>query len=92
MCTALDNLCFCALCDSGSGVAKLGHTKARALVTRDCAPPVQALLKIISAKCTVVNHKSCAKSANRAAQYSYLYSQNTKVLYASLTSMYVCLT
>ena len=30
-----------------SGVAKLGHTGARALATRGCAPPVQALLKII---------------------------------------------
>ena len=32
-----------------SGVAKLGHTGARALATRGCAPPVQALLKIIGA-------------------------------------------
>ena len=32
-----------------SGVAKLGHTKARALATGGCAPPVQALLKIIGA-------------------------------------------
>ena len=28
----------------GSGVAKLGHTGARALATGGCAPPVQALL------------------------------------------------
>ena len=32
-----------------SGVAKLGHTGARALATGGCAPPVQALLKIINA-------------------------------------------
>ena len=46
-----------------SGVAKLGHTGARA--TRGCAPPVQALLKIISAKCTVINRELGAKSAQR---------------------------
>jgi len=34
-----------------SGVAKLGHTGARALATGGCAPPVQALLKIIGAEC-----------------------------------------
>ena len=32
-----------------SGVDKLGHTGARALATRGCAPPVQVLLKIIDA-------------------------------------------
>ena len=40
-----------------SGVAKLGHTGARALATRGCAPLVQALLKIIAnigAECTVI--------------------------------------
>ena len=60
-----------------SGVAKLGHTGARALATRGCAPPVQALLKIIGAECTVINHELGAKSAqrcrNRAAQYCYRY-------------------
>ena len=34
-----------------SGVAKLGHTGARALATGGCAPPVQTLLKIIGAEC-----------------------------------------
>ena len=34
---------------SNSGVPKLGHTGARALVNGGCAPPVQALLKIIGA-------------------------------------------
>ena len=29
--------------EANSGVAKLGHTGARALATRGCAPPVQAL-------------------------------------------------
>ena len=55
----------------GSGVAKLGHTGARALATGSCAPPVQVLLKIIGAECTVINRKLDAKSAqkcrNRAA-------------------------
>ena len=35
-----------------SGVAKLGHTGARALATRGCAPPVQALLK--NYRCRIV--------------------------------------
>ena len=34
---------------SHSGIAKLEHTGACALATRACAPPVQALLKIIGA-------------------------------------------
>ena len=48
-----------------SGVAKVGHTGARALATRGCAPPVQALLKIIGAECTVINRELGAKSAQR---------------------------
>ena len=48
-----------------SGVAKLGHTGARALATRGCAPPVQALLKIIGAEYTVINSELGAKSAQR---------------------------
>ena len=48
-----------------------------ALATRGCAPPVQALLKIIGAECTVINHELGAKSVqrcrNRAAQYCYRY-------------------
>ena len=38
-------------------IAKLGHTGARALATGGCAPPVQALLKIIGAECTVINRE-----------------------------------
>ena len=38
-----------------SGVAKLGHTGARALATGGCAPPMHALLKIIGVECTVIN-------------------------------------
>ena len=34
----------------------LTQTGAHAVATRDCAPPVQACLKIIRVKCTVVNH------------------------------------
>ena len=34
----------------------LTQTGAHAIATRDCAPPVQACLKIIRVKCTVVNH------------------------------------
>ena len=59
-----------------SGIAKLGHTGARALETRGCAPPMQALLKIISVECTVINRELGAKSSqrwwNRAAQYKYI--------------------
>ena len=56
----------CTVCHS-SGVAKLGHTGARALATGGCAPPapVQALLKIIGAECTVINRELGAKSAQR---------------------------
>ena len=50
---------------SSSGVAKLGHTGTRALATGGCAPPVQALLKIIGAECTVINRGLGAKSAQR---------------------------
>ena len=49
----------------GNGVAKLGHTGVRTLATRGCAPPVQALLKIIGAECTVINRELGAKSAQR---------------------------
>ena len=56
--TTVDTLMF-------SGVAKLGHTGARALATRGCAPPVQALLKIIGAECTIINRELGAKSAQR---------------------------
>ena len=48
-----------------SGVAKLGHTGARALATGGCAPPVQALLKIIGSECTVINRELGAKSVQR---------------------------
>ena len=44
-----------------SGVAKLGHTGACALATGGFAPPVQALLKIIGAKYTVINRELGAK-------------------------------
>ena len=51
--------------ERGSGIAKLGHTGARTLAARGCAPPVQALLKIIRAECTVINRELAAKSAQR---------------------------
>ena len=38
-----------------SGIAKLGHTGARALATRGCASLVEVCLKIIGAKRTVDN-------------------------------------
>ena len=44
-----------------SGVAKLGHTRVRALATGGCAPSVQVLLKITSAECTVINRELGAK-------------------------------
>ena len=44
---------FCFHSTESSGVAKLGHTGARALETRGCVPPVQACLKIIGAKLNV---------------------------------------
>ena len=71
-----------------SGVAKLGHTGARALATRGCAPPVQALLKIIGTECSANWALKVHKGVNRAAQYCYLYLQNNEVSYAPLISMY----
>ena len=63
----------------GSGVARLGHTRARALATRGCAPPVQVFIQIIGAESTVVNHESGGKrSSNRTVQYRYVYPQNYK--------------
>ena len=35
------------------------------LAAGDCAPPVQALLKIVGAECTVINRELGAKSAER---------------------------
>ena len=49
-------------------------------------PPVQPLLKIIGAECTVINRELGAKSAqrcrNRAAQFCYRHLQNNEVSYA----------
>jgi len=66
---------------SGHG-SQAGHTGARALATGGCDPPVQVLLKIIGAECTVINHKLGAKSAQRCTLKSscvYLYLQNNEV-------------
>ena len=53
-----------------SGVAKLGHTGARALATRGCAPPVQALLKIIIAECQLrISAKTTQRCWSQPAQY-----------------------
>ena len=48
-----------------SGVAKPGYTGACAPATGGCAPPVQVLLKIVSAECTIINRELGAKSAQR---------------------------
>ena len=62
-----------------SGIARLGHTGARALATRGCAPPVQAFIQIIGAESIVVDCESGSKrSSNRTAQYRYVYPQNYK--------------
>ena len=62
-----------------SGVARLGHTGARALATRGCARPVQVFIRIIGAESIVVDHESGSKmSSNRTAQYRYVYPQNYK--------------
>ena len=44
---------------TSSGVAKLGHAGPRALATRGCAPPVQALLKIIGAELGAKSAQRC---------------------------------
>ena len=46
---------------AGSGVARLGHTGARALATRGRAPPVQIRNRIIGADSIAVDRKSGAK-------------------------------
>ena len=51
-----------------SGIAKLGHTGGRALATRGCAPPVQVLLKIIGAKCTVINRANWALKVHKGVE------------------------
>ena len=48
-----------------SGVAKLGHTGARTLATRGCAPP---LLKIIGAECTVINRANWALKVHKGVE------------------------
>ena len=44
-----------------SGVARLGHTGARALATRVRAPPVQVSMQIIGADSSIVDRESGAK-------------------------------
>ena len=57
-----------------SGVAKLGHTGARALATRGHAPPVEACIRIIGADSIIVDRTSgTQRSWNRTAQYMYRY-------------------
>ena len=64
-------ICLC------SGVARLGHTGARALASRGRAPPVQVRNRIIGADSIVVDRKSgTERSQNRTAQYRYVYPQN----------------
>ena len=46
-----------------SGVARLGHTGARALATRGRAPLVQVSVRIIGADSNVVDHESGAKQS-----------------------------
>ena len=53
-----------------SGVAKLEHTEAHTLATGGCAPPVQALLKILGAECTVINRELGAKSVQKVLKLS----------------------
>ena len=56
-----------------SGVARLGHTGARALGTGGRAPPVQVRIWIIGADSIVVDRKSGAKrSWNQTTQYRYV--------------------
>ena len=83
-------VCVCVLCDSvcvcgvPSGVAKLGHTGARALATRGCAPPVQALSMSI-ANWALKVHKGVEIELRSIAIW------NNEVSYAPLISVYACL-
>ena len=49
-----------------SGVARLGHTGARALATRGCAPPVQVCMQILGADSIIVDRESGAKTVLRS--------------------------
>ena len=59
------------MCVCTSGVARLGHTGARALATRGRAPPVQVFMRIV-----VVRESGAKRSLNRTAHYRNVYSQN----------------
>ena len=82
-------VCVCVLCDSvcvcgvPSGVAKLGHTGARALATRGCAPPVQAL------SVPNVNRELVHKGVEIELRSIAIW--NNEVSYAPLISVYACL-
>ena len=64
-----------------SGVAKLGHTGARALATRGCAPPVQAL------SVPNVNRELVHKSVEIELRSIAIW--NNEVSYAPLISVYM---
>ena len=57
-----------------SGIARLGHTGARALATRGFTPSLQVCIGIDS---IIVDHELGAKwSSNQTAQYRYVFPQN----------------
>ena len=61
-----------------SGVARLGHTGARALATRGGAPPVQVSMQIISADISIVDRIYRALNILEIEyhyQYRYVYPQ-----------------
>ena len=64
-----------------SGVAKLGHTGARALATRGCAPPVQAL------SVPNVNRELVHKGVEIELRSIAIW--NNEVSYAPLISVYM---
>ena len=62
-----------------SGVARLGHTGARALATRGRAPPVRVCNQIISADCIVVDRKSGATLTVRESYTPPRYSLKNRL-------------
>ena len=67
-----------ALCNSG--VAKLGHTGARALATRGRAPPTAGALAIIGAESAVVDRDRALKihkGLESSSADTYLYRQKS---------------
>ena len=78
----------CAFVDTPNGVAKLGP---HALATRGCAPPVQALLKVIGAESIAMWVLKMHKGVQIKLHDIAISVSSEQSLDAPLISMYACL-